>query len=136
MYVYSSSRLIAHFMFLFTCFILFTQINQLIRIHSFFIMPLRCDSCAGGIVFLGCPSVPFSGTRYFRNTKREFLKIWQNLPLGLKDELTRFWWSKVDIPSIPSSRELAFSGTLLETVGLFPFISKKILLLNYIWHKC
>uniref|UniRef100_A0A0E9XH25 Uncharacterized protein n=1 Tax=Anguilla anguilla TaxID=7936 RepID=A0A0E9XH25_ANGAN len=28
-----------------------------------------------------------------RNLLREFLQIWHKRPLGLKDELIRFWWS-------------------------------------------
>ncbi len=52
----------------------------------------------------GCPSVclsvPFEWMRYLRNTLREFLQIWPKRLLGLKDELIRFWWSKVTLLSL------------------------------------
>lgn len=32
---------------------------------------------------------------YLRNTLGEFRYIWERYQLGLKDELSRFWWSKV-----------------------------------------
>ncbi len=53
------------------------------------------------IMFSACPSVcpspsgelDISG-HYFKKS-RKFLKIWHKRPLGLEDELIRFWWSKV-----------------------------------------
>ena len=30
---------------------------------------------------------------------REFLQIWHKLPLGLKEDLIRYWWSKVTVTS-------------------------------------
>ncbi len=42
-------------------------------------------------------SVPFSWTRYLRNTLREFLQIWHKRPHGLKEELVWIWWSEVKV---------------------------------------
>jgi len=45
------------------------------------------------IQFSGCPYICL--TRYLSNAIMELLKIWHKHSLGLKDELMRFWWSKV-----------------------------------------
>ena len=63
------------------------------------------DSWAGGIMVSGCPSIRTSVrtsvrcslTRYLRNILREFCQIWLKHPLGLKDELIIFWWSKIKV---------------------------------------
>ncbi len=65
------------------------------------------DSRAGGIMSPGCLSVctyirtyvrtyvnpDFLWTRYLKNAVRDFLQIWYKGPLGLKDDLIRFWKS-------------------------------------------
>lgn len=51
---------------------------------------------AGGVMFSGCPSVPFLCS--VTSQMKEFLQIWQK-PLWLNYEQIRIWWSKVTATS-------------------------------------
>lgn len=77
--------------------------------------------------FLSCPfvsvclSVPFLWTRCIRNTWGEFHYIWHGHPLGLKDELSRIYWSNVKvIVTSPNTFQVASSreGTIWRYVIL------------------
>ncbi len=91
----------------FWCLCCFTWVIWLAWLCSLYIRHFYASApvivVARGIMILGClpirPFVPFSWTRYLRNTLRDFLLIWYKLPFGLKDELIRIWWSKVTLTS-------------------------------------
>lgn len=53
----------------------------------------------------------FLWQRYLQTTFTELLKIWKLWPLALRDDLLRFWWSKVTVTA-DSSHHCVFCLTL------------------------
>lgn len=66
------------------------------------------------------PSVPFLWTQYLVQTVREFLQIWHKHPVGLKDELIRFWCSKVNSQGHCDLKYCMSILVSLMLVSLFP----------------
>ena len=51
-------------------------------------------------------SISILYTDYIRNALRRFLQIWYNCSVGPKEELIRFWWSKVKVTVTSQSSAL------------------------------
>lgn len=64
------------------------SVNYWLKIWSVFYFCASKPAIARDIMFWDSPSVPFLWTRKLKNTLRECL---QKHPLGLKNELIRFW---------------------------------------------